>query len=524
MIKTIEVVVPANKIQDSAFLQKQIVIHLCITERELTSYTVNRRSIDARGKSPIFRLSVTVYINEKQEVEKSLSPNYQEVKPNKMVLIIGCGPAGMFAALRLLEYGIKPIILERGKDVRLRRHDLRNIQQFNLVNPDSNYCFGEGGAGTYSDGKLYTRSNKRGNIKKILAILVDHGASSDILIDAHPHIGSNKLPKVVASMRNKILEFGGEIYFNTRVTDFILNRNELRGVLTQNNQEFIADAVILATGHSARDIYELLDKRKIKIEAKPFALGVRIEHPQELIDEIQYKCKIRPNELPASSYSLVEQVGGKGVYSFCMCPGGIIVPAATSPGELVVNGMSMSRRDSKFANSGMVTTIEETDWLPFKNHGELAGLFFQKHIEQQAFLAANSTQKAPAQRLLDFINKKESSSLPPTSYIPGLTHFSVWEVLPNHIAERLKNGLSAFGKKQKNYLTNEAIVVATESRTSSPVKIPRDPVTLQHVQIQKLFPCGEGAGYAGGIISAAMDGERCADAAAIYVFKMNPFV
>lgn len=512
MIQKIEIVIsPEFVFQEQKIFQKiQNTIHLSASE--ISFYKITRRTIDARGKSPVFRLWIDVFINETLTADPEFLPVYKNADPKKRVVIVGCGPAGMFAALRLLESGIKPIILERGKDVRSRRKDLRAIQQFDIVNPDSNYCFGEGGAGTYSDGKLYTRSTKRGDIKKTLGILVGHGAKPEIMIDAHPHIGSNKLPGVVQSIRETILNHGGEIHFDSRVTEFILNKNKIEGVRTQNSDEFLGEAVILATGHSARDIFYQLQKQNILIESKPFALGVRVEHPQALIDEIQYRCEVRPLNLPASSYSLVEQINGRGVYSFCMCPGGIIVPAATSPGEIVVNGMSMSRRDSKFANSGLVTSIENEDLKSFSEFRELAGLEYQKSVEKKCFDAAKSTQKAPAQRLNDFLNNKTSVNLPESSYIPGLTSVDMKEILPADVFLRLQNGFKAFGTKMKHYLTNEAIVVATESRTSSPVKIPRNPETFEHIQIKGLFPSGEGAGYAGGIISAAIDGERCAEA------------
>jgi len=518
MIQKIEIVLsPEIVFQDDKVFRK-ILSHTHLSASEISSYKITRRTVDARGKNPVFRLWIDLFLNETPPPDPEFLPEYKNADPNKRVVIVGCGPAGLFAALRLLESGVKPIILERGKDVRSRRKDLRAIQQFDIVNPDSNYCFGEGGAGTYSDGKLYTRSTKRGDIKKTLGILVGHGAKPDILIDAHPHIGSNKLPGVVQSIRETIINHGGEIHFDSRVTEFILKQSKIEGVRTQNSKEFLASAVILATGHSARDIFYQLQKQNILIESKPFALGVRVEHPQALIDEIQYRCDVRPNNLPASSYSLVEQVNGRGVYSFCMCPGGIIVPAATSPGEIVVNGMSMSRRDSKFANSGLVTSIENEDLKSFSGFKELSGLEYQKAVEKKCFDAAKSTQKAPAQRLNDFLNNKTSVNLPETSYIPGLSSINMNEILPPDIFRRLQNGFTAFGKKMKRYITNDAIVVATESRTSSPVKIPRNPETFEHIQIKGLFPSGEGAGYAGGIISAAIDGEKCAEAIVKAIF------
>jgi uncharacterized FAD-dependent dehydrogenase len=435
--------------------------------------------------------------------------------------VVGAGPAGYFAALELLELGIKPIVLDRGNDVQLRRRDLRAIQQFGEVNPDSNYCFGEGGAGTYSDGKLYTRSVKRGNVYKSLKLLVEHGAKSDILTEAHPHIGSNKLPGVVQNLRQTIQSFGGEVHFGQCVSDFILRDGKIKGVVTESvggdsgaGREWLADVVILATGHSARDIYYLLHKKSIRIEAKPFALGVRVEHPQALIDDIQYKHYQRNEELPAASYSLVCQAAGKGVFSFCMCPGGLIVPSATQPGEIVVNGMSMSRRDSPFANSGVVTSVELDDLIPWQKHGPFSALVFQAEAEQRLFAAGDGSQKAPALRLPDFLKGKLSSDLPKTSYIPGIYTAPLYELLPQFIYKRLREGLTDFGQQMRGYHTAEAIVVATESRTSAPVRIPREAETLMHPEVVGLFPCGEGAGYAGGIISAAMDGQRVARAVA----------
>jgi uncharacterized protein len=437
------------------------------------------------------------------------------------VIIVGAGPAGLFAGLRLIELGYRPILLERGKDVQTRRRDLAAINKDQVVNPDSNYCFGEGGAGTYSDGKLYTRSKKRGDIRRVLDILVAHGAKEEILFDAHPHIGTNKLPRLVAELRQTIINAGGQVHFDSKVTDLIIVNNSIKGVVTVGGNKIEADAVILATGHSARDIFELLHQKNILIESKPFALGVRVEHDQGLIDRIQYHCAIdRGPYLPASSYGLVYQasVQGKerGVFSFCMCPGGFIVPAATAPGEVVVNGMSPSRRDSRFANSGIVVAVDQADFSGFDNHGALAGMFFQAAIERKACAIAGQTQRAPAQRLLDFVDGKVSADLLDTSYQPGLVSVDMREVLPDFIARSLQMGFRDFGKKMKGYLTNDAQIIGVESRTSSPVKIPRDKETLQHPQVAGLFPCGEGAGYAGGIVSAAMDGERCAEAVAIF--------
>jgi uncharacterized protein len=484
-----------------------------------------KRSIDARARKVIVRMVCEVLPKSKRKSPEDFLPPFQDVtKSNHSVVIVGSGPAGLFAAMRLIELGIKPIVLERGSDVQARRRDLAAINKHNIVNPDSNYCFGEGGAGTYSDGKLYTRSKKRGDVNRVLEILVAHGAKEEILYDAHPHIGTNKLPKLIEQIRQTILNAGGEIHFNTRVVDLVLKENTITGVVTQQGFTIDGDAVILATGHSARDIFELLNTKKILIEAKPFALGLRVEHAQQLIDGIQYHCEgSRGLYLPASSYSLVHQakIHGKdrGVFSFCMCPGGFIVPSATSPGEVVVNGMSPSRRDSKFANSGIVVAIEENDFKSYAEHGPLAGMYFQKEIEQRACQLAGGTQIAPAQRLGDFVDKKVSSSLLETSYQPGLASVDLRDVLPAFVADALRQGFKNFGTKMKGYLTNDAQVVGVESRTSSPVRIPRDKETLEHPQIKNLFPCGEGGGFAGGIVSAAMDGERCAEAVRMKIIR-----
>ncbi|MFZ4543833.1 MAG: NAD(P)/FAD-dependent oxidoreductase [Saprospiraceae bacterium] len=516
MIKEIELKLLPLEAIDFELIKLRTAQALSLAPSQLNAVVPIRRSIDARGKQPIILLKVAAYIGESPKTLPAISSNFKDVSKKKQVLIVGAGPAGYFAALELIEAGLKPIIVDRGKDVRDRRRDLRAIQQFGEVNPNSNYCFGEGGAGTYSDGKLYTRSHKRGSIKKALELLVEHGASSDILVDAHPHIGSNKLPEVVTNIRNTILNHGGEIHFNSLVTDFIIENNAIKGVIVNDKTEYYADAVILATGHSARDIYYLLDKKKILLEAKPFALGVRIEHSQQLIDSIQYRQNPREEHLAASSYSLVCQTNQndrqRGVFSFCMCPGGLIVPASTAPGEIVVNGMSMSRRDSAYANSGTVVAIELEDLQSYASHGVFAGLAFQQHVEQSMFAAGDGSQKAPAQRLTDFVTGKQSSSLPPTSYIPGLLSAPLHQILPADVSARLRMGVQQFGKMMKGYFTEEANVVGTESRTSSPIRIPRDKETYMHPQIKGLFPCGEGAGYAGGIISAAMDGQNVAKA------------
>ncbi len=517
---------------NEAFSDEIIVLHIAdtigIPVESITGFYPIKKSIDARSRQQIWvNLTVKAFIDE-PFVERQLdSIQFQELKKNaKEVIIVGAGPAGIFAALKLIELGIKPIVIERGKDVRSRRRDLAILNKEGIVNPESNYCFGEGGAGTYSDGKLYTRSNKRGNINRILNLFVQFGAEEKILLEAHPHIGTNKLPHIITAMRQQIIASGGQVLFEKKVVDFVLQNEMIKGVITQEGDKYFANAVILATGHSARDIFELLHRKNILIEAKPFALGVRIEHPQSIIDAAQYhitaSLNATPNRgdfLPPASYSLVEQVQGKGVFSFCMCPGGIIAPAATNPNELVVNGWSPSKRNNPFANSGMVVTIEVADAMKSLKHlgnseisNPLLLLEFQKMIEAKAFAAGGGKFVAPAQRVVDFCTNKQSSTLPDCSYLPGINSIQMKEVLPQFIESRLQQGIQAFGKRMKGYYTNEAIVVATESRTSSPVRIPRDHQTLQHPQIKNLYPCAEGAGYAGGIVSAAMDGEKVAEA------------
>lgn len=512
MIKQVEIKLRPSDLGKDELLRQRVIQQLRCKPEELTEIHLRRRSIDARGRRPFFRLRVDAYIQEKPQAEPAILAQYQMVDEAAPVIIVGAGPAGMFAALELIELGLKPIILERGKDVRTRRRDLRAIQQFGEVNPHSNYCFGEGGAGTYSDGKLYTRSHKRGNIEKSLRLLVEHGAKTDILVDAHPHIGSNKLPNIVANIRETIIRYGGEVRFDHHVTDFIMENGQMKGVVVNDKAEFRAKAVILATGHSARDIFYLLHRHNIHIEAKPFALGVRIEHPQPLIDGIQYGQKQRETNLPASSYRLACQVKDRGVFSFCMCPGGLVVPAATAPGELVVNGMSLSRRDSPYANSGTVVAVEIEDMKPFAQHGVFTGLAFQQSVEQAFFQHGDGGQQAPASRLTDFVQGKVSQDLPDTSYIPGIYTAPVHTLLPDSIYERLRQGVQEFGRKMKGYYTSEATVIGTESRTSSPIRVPRSRETYMHEKTAGLFPCGEGAGYAGGILSAAMDGQNVARA------------
>jgi len=475
-----------------------------------------KRSVDARKKPVKVHLSVEVRDTPIEVEYVEYVHREHAVRKANPVIIVGAGPAGLFAALRAIEGGLKPIVIERGKDVQARRRDLAAINKDHVVNPESNYCFGEGGAGTYSDGKLYTRSKKRGSVRRVFEIMVAHGATSEILFESHPHIGTNKLPKLVTALRESIEAAGGEIRFNSKVTEILMEKGEAKGVLLENGERLTGVAVLLATGHSARDIFRMCQSQGIKIEAKPFALGVRIEHPQQLIDSIQYHCDTRGEYLPASSYALVAQTQynavERGVFSFCMCPGGFIVPAATAPGEIVVNGMSPSRRDSKYANSGMVVQVELEDIPAFKKHRELAAMEFQASVEQKAWEWGGKTQVAPAQRMVDFVQRKVSAHLPDTSYQPGLHSVQMDEVLPSFISSRLRTGFQVFGQKMKGYLTNEAQIVGVESRTSSPVRIPRDKETCEHVEVRRLFPCGEGAGYAGGIVSAAMDGERCMEA------------
>jgi uncharacterized FAD-dependent dehydrogenase len=513
MIQTIEVKIFPDKINDQDFINGKIIQLLKTKTSHIRDIILIKKSIDARGKRPIFILKYDVYLDENYHAPNSIVQTYPNVEQRQTVIIIGAGPAGYFAALELIELGLKPVILERGKDVRERRKDLKDIQQDGIVNPDSNYCFGEGGAGTYSDGKLYTRSNKRGSINKVLQLLVEHGATQDILTDAHPHIGSNKLPNIMEAIRKTIEKCGGKVLFDHRVNDLVIDDNQMKGVLC-DGKFFSSSKVILATGHSARDIYRLLNKKGIMIEAKPFALGLRIEHAQSYIDKVQYHQSPREDNLPASSYAVVSQVDGQGVFSFCMCPGGLIVPAATSPGEIVVNGMSLSRRDSPYANSGFVTSIGIEELAKHGYSGVFACLNFQKDVEQKMFSVGSGSQMAPAQRVEDFVNGVRSPVLNPSSYIPGLISAPLHEILPNFVYQRLRKGLADINKKMKGYITNNANIVGVESRTSAPIKIPRDNNTCEHLNIKGLYPCGEGAGYAGGIISAAMDGQKVAIAIA----------
>ena len=511
MKKQLTLKVKPSEAVDDLYLKKIVAAEVGCAPSEVTGYTTLKRSIDARSRQVFINLSFEVFINEPYHHRQFDKIHFGDVsQADKKVIIIGAGPAGLFAALQLIEKGIKPVILERGKDVKSRRRDLAVLNKEGIINPESNYCFGEGGAGTYSDGKLYTRSTKRGDVNRILNLLVQFGADEKILYEAHPHIGTNKLPQIIIAIRRQIVDSGGEFLFEKKVTDLKLENGNIEEVITADSTTIEGNAVILATGHSARDIFLMLHKKKIKIESKPFALGVRVEHPQSLIDSVQYHCLVRDEFLPPSSYSLVRQVDGKGVFSFCMCPGGIIAPAATNPNEVVVNGWSPSKRNNPFANSGIVVSVEEKDVLPYKKHGPLSAMHFQQEVEQKAFAAGGGKFVAPAQRLIDFCENKMSSTLPECSYLPGINSAEIKDVLPSFINERLRIGFKEFGKKMRGYYTNDAVIVATESRTSSPVRIPRDPGTLRHPQIENLYPCGEGAGFAGGIVSAAIDGERVA--------------
>ncbi|MCZ8237420.1 MAG: NAD(P)/FAD-dependent oxidoreductase [Leptospiraceae bacterium] len=514
MIQEIELRLAPEISQVPEKLLEFISNKLNIPSKKINHIEPIQRSIDARSKHVVYQEKFRVYIEEefKPKLAGSYLPNFPNASNSRQVAIIGAGPAGMFAALQLLELGIKPVIFERGKNVRERVFDLRAINLHNIVNEDSNYCFGEGGAGTYSDGKLYTRSTKRGNVRKVYELLVAFGAPDGILIDAHPHIGTNKLPEILKNMRDCILAHGGEIHFNTRLVDIELVSHSIKSLTFKDGSKFNTDKVILATGHSARDIFYLLHRKQIKIEAKPIAIGVRVEHPQALIDSIQYKCETRSKYLPPSPYSIVKQINGRGVYSFCMCPGGVIAPCATSQEEIVTNGWSSSQRSRPTANSGIVVELRLEDLKDFQKFGPLSVLEFQKSIEHRAWLQAGKTQKAPAQRYLDFIEGKQSKDLPKTSYPPGLSSIELASVLPKLIYQSLQKGFVEFGKSMQGYATNEAVIHAPETRTSSPIQIPRNKESLEHIEIKGLFPCGEGAGYAGGIVSAAMDGMRVASA------------
>lgn len=517
MQQDIDLRITPQQASDLEIVKKIFAKSAGIKESEINDIRIIRRSIDARQRNIFINLKVRAYIGEDEPQTKFTVTYYPDVSDKPEAIVVGAGPAGLFAALRLIELGIRPIVVERGKNVRERKQDIAIMNREHVVNPESNYCFGEGGAGSYSDGKLYTRSKKRGSVEKILNVFCQHGAEADILIDAHPHIGTDKLPAIIEKMRAQILASGGEVHFKTRMDKLIINNDEVVGIETHNGKQF-SGSVILATGHSARDVYYMLHDQKVAIEAKGLAIGVRVEHPAHLIDQIQYHCQEGRGEyLPAAEYSFVEQAKGRGVYSFCMCPGGIIVPSATDKKQLVVNGMSPSNRGSKWSNSGVVVEIHPEDFPEYAKYNELSLLKFVEDIEEQAWVAGGKTQTAPAQRLEDFVNNKQSDNLPQCSYVPGVVSSPMHEWMPKFISSRLQEAFSNVGKKSKGYLTNEAVILGVESRTSSPVRILRDRETMQHVTLKGFYPCGEGAGYAGGIVSAAIDGEKCAEALANFI-------
>ncbi len=497
---------------DEAHIKKAASAVAGLTPGIVSSIRIIKRSVDARQKIIRVNLSVEVFTSDEPE-QNFLTPiKVVNVSQRPEVIIVGAGPAGLFAALRLIELGLRPVILERGRDVSSRKKDIAAISREHLINPDSNYCFGEGGAGTYSDGKLYTRSKKRGDNQRVLELLCLHGANNNILYEAHPHLGTDKLPGIISNIRKTIIESGGIFLLEKKVTDIILEGEKVKGVLVSGNERFISPYVILATGHSARDIYEICLARSIDLEMKSFAVGVRVEHPQALIDRIQYHGSERGNYLPAASYSIAKQVDGRGVYSFCMCPGGFIVPSATSQEEVVVNGMSPSGRNSPYANSGIVVEIRTEDLAVFGSQGIFAGIEFQKSLERDTWINGGKTQCAPAQRLADFVAGRNSGSLPKVSYFPGVTSSPLHQWLPEGVGKRLREGFTIFGKSLNGFLTNDAVILGVESRTSSPLRIPRDAEKLQHKRISGLYPCGEGSGYSGGIVSSAVDGMNVADA------------
>lgn len=481
---------------------------------EISAIRIIKKSVDARKKNIRVNLTIEVVTGDELSLYRISPFQVKDVSQSRQVIVVGAGPAGLFAALRLIELGIQPVILERGRDVSVRKRDIAKISREQVVNPDSNYCFGEGGAGTYSDGKLYTRSKKRGDNTRVLELLCLHGANENILYEAHPHLGTDKMPGIIVKIRQSIIDSGGLFLLENKVTDFLIEGDSIKGVVTSDNKKFLSPYVILATGHSARDIYELLQKNRIKLETKSFALGVRVEHPQELIDMIQYHGSARGEFLPAASYNFAKQVDGRGVYSFCMCPGGFIVPSATSQEEVVVNGMSPSERNSPYANSGIVVEVKPEDLFKYAKYKELAGIEFQKELEREAWKNGGHTQRAPAQRLADFVAGVTSGSLPKVSYFPGVTSSPLHGWLPKAIGRRLREGFKQFGSLMNGYNTNDAVILGVESRTSSPVRIPRDPDLLHHIRISGLYPCGEGSGYAGGIVSSAVDGMRAAEAIA----------
>jgi uncharacterized protein len=514
MVKQVQINLAPAAAADEIAVRKICASLSGIDQKEITALRIIKKSVDARKKNVRVNLTVEVFSGTSSTVPVINPYVPKKVESAKEIIIIGGGPAGLFAALRFTELGLRPVIVERGRDVSARKRDIARISREQIIDPDSNYCFGEGGAGTYSDGKLYTRSKKRGDNLRVLELLCLHGANENIMYEAHPHLGTDKLPGIICNIRKSIIEAGGQILLEKRVTDLIIEGGKINGVIISGNEKIRSDYVILATGHSARDIYDICQNRGIKLEMKSFAMGVRVEHPQELIDKIQYHGNSRGEFLPAASYNLAKQVDGRGVYSFCMCPGGFIVPSATAQEEVVVNGMSPSGRNSPYANSGIVVEITPEDLQKYSNSGELAGIEFQKEIEREAWKNGGHTQRAPAQRLADFVSGTSSGSLPKVSYFPGVTNSPLHNWLPKSIGRRLRDGFRLFGQLMKGYLTNEAVVLAVESRTSSPVRIPRDPESMQHITLTGLYPCGEGSGYAGGIVSSAVDGMRAAESIA----------
>lgn len=512
MQKEIIIKVSPKEASSTESIKQIVASQLDIQISEIKVVRIVKRSIDARQRNVFVNLTLNIYVGESEPESQFEEIEYKNISEAPQAIVVGCGPAGLFAALRLIELGIRPIVVERGKNVRNRKKDTAQVSKNNVVNPESNYCFGEGGAGAYSYGKLYTRSKKRGNVDKILRIFCQYGASTDILIDAHPHIGTDKLPGIIERMRMQIEESGGEVHFETRMDKLIIKNNSVEGIETNTGKIFVGK-VILATGHSARDVYSMLHEQKIKIEAKGFAIGVRVEHSSHLIDQIQYhNPEGRGEYLPAAEYNFVVQSAGRGVYSFCMCPGGVIVPIASNEKQVVVNGMSASNRGSKWSNSGIVVEIHPEDLPDYAKYEELSMMKFQEDIEELTWVKGGKTQTAPAQRLVDFVKNKKSNDLPNSSYSAGIVSSALHEWLPEFIRTRLQDAFLQIGKRYKGFLTNDAIIIAIESRTSSPVRITRDRESLEHFEIRGLYPCGEGAGYAGGIVSAAMDGERCAEA------------
>jgi len=522
MIKQVRIDLNPAAAADEKAIRKISATLAGVDVSEISSIRILKKSVDARKKNIRINLTVEVFTGGDSEIPVIAPYMPTDVSKGREVIIIGAGPAGLFAALRLIELGIRPVIFERGRDVSSRKKDIARISREQLVDPDSNYCFGEGGAGTYSDGKLYTRSRKRGDNLRVLELLCLHGADPGILYEAHPHLGTDKLPRIISGIRQSILGAGGQFLLEKKITGLILEGDAVKGVKTAGNESFYSPYVILATGHSARDIYDICRNMGIELMMKPFAMGVRVEHPQELVDRMQYHGNKRGEFLPAASYSLVKQIDGRGVYSFCMCPGGFIVPSATSQEEIVVNGMSPSERNSPYANSGIVVEIRPEDLVKYSSAGEMAGIEFQKELEREAWKNGGHTQRAPAQRLADFVAGTSSGSLPKVSYFPGVTSSPLHSWLPKSIGRRLRDGFQQFGQVLNGYLTNEAVVLGVESRTSSPVRIPRDSEKLHHIRITGLYPCGEGSGYAGGIVSSAVDGMNAADAIARSVKERNP--